>query len=202
MGCGGSKSRCFLRSPWESSNKMVERLIIAGAGGQGIMLLGKVFAEAAMEEGRQVTWMPAYGAEVRGGTAYCMVVVADTAIASPRIERADTLIVMNAPSWERFHRRLKPRGLGIFNSSLIEDPPTTSRVRSYPFTETALRLGNARVANMVALGVYIAARGTVGVSSVLAAIAAVAPADKRALVAINQRAVQEGMHMASRKGKR
>jgi 2-oxoglutarate ferredoxin oxidoreductase subunit gamma len=86
---------------------MVEKIIIAGAGGQGIMLMGRMLAEAAMREDKFVTWMPSYGAAVRGGTAYCMVTISDEEISSPYIEKADTLIVMNNPSLKKFRNRVK-----------------------------------------------------------------------------------------------
>jgi 2-oxoglutarate ferredoxin oxidoreductase subunit gamma len=98
---------------------MMEKIIIAGAGGQGIMLLGRVLAEAAMRENKYVTWLPSYGAEVRGGTAYCMVVISHKEIGSPYIEEADTLIIMNNPSLEKFKDRIKKQGLLILNSSLV-----------------------------------------------------------------------------------
>ena len=98
---------------------MTERIIIAGAGGQGIMLLGKILATSIMEENKFVTWLPSYGAEVRGGTAHCLVVVSDEEIGSPYIKEADALIVMNSPSLMKFKGRLKNKGLLIANSSLM-----------------------------------------------------------------------------------
>ncbi len=90
---------------------MLEKIIIAGAGGQGIMLLGKVLSEAAMRLDKYVTWLPSYGAEVRGGTAHCMVIVSDAEIGSPYVKEADTLIIMNAPSLKKFKNRIKNKGL-------------------------------------------------------------------------------------------
>ncbi|MDD4941640.1 MAG: 2-oxoacid:acceptor oxidoreductase family protein, partial [Candidatus Omnitrophica bacterium] len=89
---------------------MTHRIIIAGEGGQGIMLLGKVLAEAAMAEGKAVTYLPAYGSEVRGGTANCMLIVSDTEIGSPLVQEADSLIIMNEPSLVRFAGRLSKKG--------------------------------------------------------------------------------------------
>jgi 2-oxoglutarate ferredoxin oxidoreductase subunit gamma len=88
---------------------MINRIIFAGSGGQGIMLMGKLLAEAAMREGRQVTYLPAYGAEVRGGTANCMVIVSDAAIGSPFVEQADSLVIMNEPSLVRFSPYWRPK---------------------------------------------------------------------------------------------
>jgi len=175
---------------------MTERIIIAGSGGQGILLLGKVLAEAAMREGNFVTWMPSYGAEVRGGTAHCMVVISDDEIGSPYIETADTLIIMNAPSLARFKNRLKRKGLLLVNSSLA--PRTAGKNVSLvhqPFTDIALRLGNIRIANMVALGCFVGNRKIVTPKTVLQVISDIAPKNKKDLVAINQKALEEGVRL-------
>jgi 2-oxoglutarate ferredoxin oxidoreductase subunit gamma len=171
---------------------MIERIIIAGAGGQGVMLLGKVLAEAALREDKFVTWFPCYGAEVRGGTAYCMVVVSDREIASPYIEKADTLIIMNAPSWEKFKQRIKDKGLLIVNSSLVSQG---LRACSGPFTDIASCLGNIRVANMVALGYYLAKKKLLKIETALGVIEEIAPADKKDLIAINKKAIEEGVKL-------
>jgi 2-oxoglutarate ferredoxin oxidoreductase subunit gamma len=171
-----------------------ERIIIAGAGGQGIMLLGKVLAEAAMREAKFVTWLPAYGAEVRGGTAYCMVIISDTEISSPYITQADTLIIMNAPSLKRFKQRIKNRGLCFINSSLVsQDIDAKSHTLKYPFTDIAAKLGNIRVANMVALGCLVGHKDIVKPESILRVISEIAPPDKNNLIEINKKALQEGM---------
>jgi len=179
---------------------MIERVIIAGAGGQGIMVLGKVLAEAAMKEDRFVTWLPAYGAEVRGGTAYCMVIISDYEIGSPHIDKADTLIIMNQPSWGKFKHRLNRGGLLIFNTSLVRPGGTVkTNFLGQPFTDIATDLGNIKVANMVATGFYIASKKIILLSSVLRAISDIAPSDKRALIEINKQALQKGTSLA--KGK-
>jgi 2-oxoglutarate ferredoxin oxidoreductase subunit gamma len=175
---------------------MTEKIIIAGAGGQGIMLLGKVLAQGAMREDKHVTWIPAYGAEVRGGTAHCKVVVSDAEIGSPYFHKADTLIIMNKPSLEKFKNILKNKGLLLINSSLVSlSPKRNVHVLEYPFTDIAVKLGNIRVANMVALGCLIAHRNIVNAKSILRAIAEIAPQDKRQLIEINQKALQEGMKL-------
>ena len=102
---------------------MTEKIIIAGSGGQGVMLLGKILAETAMQENKFVTWLPAYGAEVRGGTSHCMVIISDKEIGSPYVDKADTLIIMNQPSLERFKERRAPQGLLLINSSLASGYP-------------------------------------------------------------------------------
>lgn len=177
---------------------MVEKIIIAGAGGQGIMLLGKVLAEAAMREDKYVTWLPSYGAEVRGGTAHCMVVISDAEIGSPYIDKADTLIIMNEPSLKKFKDRIKNKGLLIVNSSLagdVKDIDKRIHILKYPFTDLAVGLGNIKIANMIALGCFIGRKNIVDSKSVSGVIQAIAPEDKKNLIEINQKALLEGMRL-------
>ncbi len=176
---------------------MIERIIIAGAGGQGIMLLGKVLAGAAMRENKFVTWIPSYGAEVRGGTAYCMVIISDKEIGSPYIGQADTLVIMNEPSLEKFRYRLKNKGLLILNSSLAKSTADKNIVLlSCPFTDIAAGLGNIKIANMVALGSLVAKKKLVDIRSIFETINEIAPADKKGLIEINKKALEEGVRLA------
>lgn len=177
---------------------MTEKIIIAGAGGQGIMLLGKVLAEAAMLQSLQVTWLPSYGAEVRGGTAHCMVVISDAPISSPYIKQADSLIVMNEPSLRRFESRVKKNGLVIINSSLVGADSrinVAGQVLRQAFSEIATGLGNVKVANMVALGVFVAKRRIIKPESIFKAMRLLAPKGKDYLIEINERALNEGMRL-------
>jgi 2-oxoglutarate ferredoxin oxidoreductase subunit gamma len=179
---------------------MIEKIIIAGAGGQGIMLLGKVLAEAAMRENKHITWLPAYGAEVRGGTAYCMVIISDNQIGAPYIDRADTLIIMNEPSLHKFLPRMKKNGLLIVNSSLVQKVPKGSNIFAAAFTDTAVELGNLKVANMVALGFYINRKKILRSESLSRALKEIAPAEKKDLVGVNLRALSNGMEMSKNDG--
>lgn len=175
---------------------MTERIIIAGSGGQGVMLLGKILAEAAMREAKFVTWLPSYGAEVRGGTSHSTVVISDTQIGSPYVKRPDSLIIMNAPSLERFKNRLPHKGLLIINSSLVTRYTNKNvHVLQYPFTDIAIKLGNIRVANMVALGCFIAQKKVVGLKSIYRVISDIAPEEKKHLIEINKRALEEGANL-------
>ena len=173
---------------------MIERVIIAGAGGQGIMLLGRVLAEAVMRENKYVTWFPSYGAEVRGGTAYCMVVISEQEIGSPYIDRADSLIIMNEPALIKFENRIKNKGLLIINSSLAnKNINKNARILKYPFTDMAEKLGNLKVANIVALGCYLNNNKIINTNSVIQAIEEIAPEDKKDLISINKQALKEGL---------
>src|SRR3989338_259959 len=149
---------------------MREEIICSGFGGQGIMSMGKLLVEAALLENKQVAWMPSYGAEVRGGTAHSMSVISDEPIASPVILWPDTCFVMNNPSLIKFEGQVKVGGLLIVNSSLAKSEPSRLDVTilKFPFTDLASRLGNARVTNMLALGVYLAKKKTVLLESIVA----------------------------------
>lgn len=172
---------------------MTEHIIIAGAGGQGIMLLGKVLAIAAMRENKLVTWLPSYGAEVRGGAAYCMVIISDKEIGSPYTEQADTLIIMNQPSLDKFKDRLTHKGLLIVNSSLVKmDLSPNNYILKQPFTDIAIELGNIKVANMVALGFYVTKNKIIDIKTLLKVIEDLAPEDKKELIEINKQALLRG----------
>ncbi len=187
---------------------MTHRIILAGAGGQGIMILGKIMAEAAMREDRHITWMPSYGAEVRGGTAHCMVIISDQAIGSPIIGEADSLIVMNEPSLERFKARFNNKGLLLVNSSLVSknkgcvsQPAVSKKSNSglrclcFPFTDIAIGLGNIKVANVVALGSFVAYTHILKVETILRVIEDTATHDRKDLIAINKQALSRGMQL-------
>lgn len=175
---------------------MIERIIIAGSGGQGVMLLGKVLAQTAMLEGKQVTWFPAYGPEVRGGTSHCMVTISDQEIGSPYITKADTLVILNHPSLEKFKGKLKTGGLLILNSSLAKmDQDNKIMVLQFPFTDIAVKLGNIKVANMVALGCYAAANKIIQAKNILAVFKSMAPAGNLKILEVNQQALEEGQRL-------
>jgi 2-oxoglutarate ferredoxin oxidoreductase subunit gamma len=132
--------------------------ILAGFGGQGILLLGNLLSYAAMMEGKQVTYMPAYGVEMRGGTANCTVVISDDPIGSPIIGFPMSAVVMNRPSLARFGPKVADGGLLIINESLVdesvEDRPDLRQIR-IPANDIADKMGNDKMANMVIFGVFL-----------------------------------------------
>jgi 2-oxoglutarate ferredoxin oxidoreductase subunit gamma len=142
---------------------MQNDVICAGFGGQGVLLIGKMLAYAGMREGKEVSWMPSYGPEMRGGTANCTVVISDRPVGSPVIQSPAAVIAMNLPSLDKFEPNLRPGGLLLINSSLInrEAERTDLRVVKIPANDVANELGNPRGANMVALGAYVGATGAV-----------------------------------------
>ena len=175
---------------------MIERIIIAGSGGQGVMLLGKVLAQTAMFEGKQVTWFPAYGPEVRGGTSHCMVTISDQEIGSPYITEADTLVILNKPSLDKFKGMIRNKGLLILNSSLAKiSMDTKIKILQFPFTDIAIKLGNIKVANMVALGCFAAVNKIIKVKNILKVFESIAPAGNLKILEVNQQALEEGQRL-------
>jgi 2-oxoglutarate ferredoxin oxidoreductase subunit gamma len=175
--------------------KLGKKIIIGGFGGQGILFLGKILAYAGMLDGKEVTWFPSYGAEVRGGTANCTVIVSDELIGSPVVKSPDILIVMNEASLAKFLPRLKPEGLFLYDSSLIKDPNLRQDVENVgvPATEISSRVGDTKSANMVMLGACIARAGIVSESSALEALEHSVPSRKKNSLNINKEAIIEGM---------
>ncbi|MBI5554628.1 MAG: 2-oxoacid:acceptor oxidoreductase family protein [Elusimicrobia bacterium] len=173
---------------------MREELIIAGFGGQGIMFTGTLLSQAAMMEGKFVTYFPSYGAEVRGGTAHCSVTIADTSIGSPVITHPDSLLILNKPSLGRFGPRLKKGGLLVLNSTLIEDETSIGggQVVRLPATDIAEKIGQITVANIVALGKYLALRKIVSQESVGQALEVLLAKKKKELIEVNKKALLAG----------
>jgi 2-oxoglutarate ferredoxin oxidoreductase subunit gamma len=177
---------------------MLEEIIIAGFGGQGIMVMGRLLAHAAMIEGKHVSWIPSYGPEMRGGTANCSVVISSDPIGSPVVSEPDTVVAMNRPSLEKFVPAIKPSGLLIYNSSLVDIVPerrdiTVIAVRA---SDIAAELGNIRAANMVALGAYLRARGAISRETVVDSIRAVMPRLSQDLIDLNVKALDKGIAIA------
>jgi len=182
-------------------NGFYEEVIIAGFGGQGIMLAGRLLAQTAMKAGREVTYMPSYGAEVRGGTANCMVVLADEPIACPVVGRPDSLIAMNKASLTKFAPRLKRGGLLVMNSSLIDEVPQLDdsiEVVALPADELAVQLGTKRSANMVAMGAYLQTRGYLSPDAAAEALPEVLAERYHQTIPVNTEALHRGAEFATR----
>jgi len=169
-------------------------IIISGFGGQGVMSMGQLLSYAAMFEGREVTWLPSYGPEMRGGAANCTVVVSDRPVGSPIVSRPDACIVMNRPSLDRFEKTLKPGGALVVNTSMCDKAPERDdlEIVCLPATDLAAELGSARVANMVALGAFLAVRPVVKVESVVDALKKALPAHHQHLIPLNEKALAIG----------
>ncbi|KLU61389.1 NADH-dependent phenylglyoxylate dehydrogenase subunit gamma [Peptococcaceae bacterium CEB3] len=178
---------------------MLQEIILAGFGGQGVMSMGQLLAYAGMEENKQVSWIPSYGPEMRGGTANCSVTLSDTPVSSPLIDEPDTLFVLNRPSLEKFEGSVKPGGLLLLNSSLVKVEPqrTDLRVLKLPVDNLAQeKFGNSRVANMILVGAFVAVTGAVSLDSVVGALKKVLPEHRHKLIPLNRQALELGVELA------
>ncbi len=174
---------------------------MAGFGGQGIMLIGDILAYAAMMEGKRVTYMPTYGVEMRGGTANCTVMISDEEIGSPTTGRPYAAVVMNGPSLDKFQPRVRADGLLLVNTSLIDTEKVTRTdidVLLLPTNDVALELGNAKVANMIALGGYIERTRSVSLDSIKGALPKVIAERYHKTIPLNVKAIETGAEMARR----
>ena len=172
---------------------MHTEIILAGFGGQGVLLIGKLLAYAGMKAGREVTWMPAYGPEMRGGTCNCTVVLSDRPIGSPISKSPHALLALNLPSLDKFEEAVRPEGVIVVNTSLINRLPhrTDVTVVAVPANEVAIECGSPKAANMVALGAYLGASGVVELDQVKA-IVTESFAAKPKLVEVNHAALASG----------
>ncbi len=170
-------------------------VIIAGFGGQGVMLMGNLLAVSAMQSGLHVTYIPVYGPEMRGGTANCTVVISDQEVGSPIVKSPGTLIAMNRPSMEKFQPRVKQGGTVVFNASLVEPGLADSsrlHARGIKANDIANDLGNPRLANMVALGAYVEATQIISLQAVKDSLAQVIPERYHNLLPQNAQALEAG----------
>src|SRR6056297_1455539 len=172
--------------------------IVSGFGGQGVMLIGQILSYAAMVEGKNVTWLPSYGPEMRGGTANCMVVIDDEIVGSPIIDKPTEVIAMNIPSLIKFEDELEKDGVMILNSSVIDIEPerTDIKVVKIDANKIADEIGNLKVANMVLLGAYIEAAKIITLPAVQKALENKLTGKKAKLVQLNIEAVKRGMQVA------
>jgi 2-oxoglutarate ferredoxin oxidoreductase subunit gamma len=172
-------------------------VIMAGFGGQGLLMIGKLLAEACLSEGKEVTWLPSYGPEMRGGTANCTVVISERPIGSPIISTPRDAVVMNRPSLEKFAPMLRPGGVLIINSSLIAIEPGRDDLEVFklPANDLATAEGTARAANMAVLGAYVGRTKLARPESVVEAIRH-AFASKPRFIDINCRTFLRGYELA------
>lgn len=173
---------------------METSIVIAGFGGQGALFAGQLLAYAAMQQDKEVTWLPSYGPEMRGGTAHCTVVIGDQPIASPLVRQPDCVVALNLPSADKYEPLVKAGGLFVVNSSLVTRPLTRQDVTNIliPANALAEKAGDLRVANLVMLGALIARSGVLPLGAVDAALESWLPERHRALLAANRRALHEG----------
>ena len=172
-------------------------LIISGFGGQGVLSMGKILAYAGLMEGKEVTWMPAYGPEQRGGTANVTVIVSDQPISSPILSSYDTAILLNQPSLDKFQPKIKAGGSLIYDSYGILDKPTREDISSYsiPAMETAAQMKMMKCFNMFVLGGLLKVHPIVSLDSVMKALKKTLPERHHDLLPMNEQAIVKGMEI-------
>jgi 2-oxoglutarate ferredoxin oxidoreductase subunit gamma len=177
---------------------MKHELLAAGFGGQGVLSMGMTLAYAGMLEGKEISWMPSYGPEMRGGTANCITIVSDTQISSPIITTFDTVVALNQPSIDKFEHAVKPGGLLVYDSTSILTPPTRTdiQVLALPASDEAIALKNTKIMNMVVLGAFIGRTRVLQIESIMAALRKVLPERYHHLLPVNEQALKRGMELA------
>ena len=175
---------------------MTTNILLAGFGGQGILFAGKLLASTGMYNGRQVTWLPSYGPEMRGGTANCSVVIADDSIGSPLVPNPDILIALNLPSYQKFHNSIVSGGMLISDSSLIAEKSGRDDITAHyiPATQMAKDSDMNGLANVIMLGKLIAASGIFTMDQLVAAMTKSIPASKAKLLELNKQALDMGFN--------
>lgn len=178
--------------------RQLEELIVAGFGGQGVLSLGMTLAYAGMVENKEISWMPSYGPEMRGGTANCIVILSENKISSPILSQFDSAIVLNQPSMDKFAPRIKSGGLLLYESGNIFKPSTRTDIDiiGVPATTEALKMKNAKTMNMIMLGAYLQLKPVVKNDSILEALAKVLPEKYHHLLPINRQALELGEALA------
>lgn len=173
---------------------MMNQIILAGFGGQGILSMGHFIAHAGLLDGKNVSWLPSYGPEKRGGTANCHVIVGDEEVGSPIISSASVLIAMNGPSLEKFESLVEPGGIIITDKSLVPVKPTRSDVKLYeiPATEMAYELGNATFAGVIILGKLIALTDVVTTQNFEVALRSILKPSKHFMIPDEMKALKQG----------
>jgi 2-oxoglutarate ferredoxin oxidoreductase subunit gamma len=173
---------------------MQEEIIVSGFGGQGALFAGQLLAYAGMEEGKQVTWIPSYGPEMRGGTAHCTVIISDEEIGSPLVRNPSAAIVLNNPSMDKYQLLVKKGGVLVVNRSLVSLPASRNDIRIVDImaNDIALGLGDARMANVVCLGALVEATGVLPLAAIDRALQGHLAERHRRLLDANRQALQRG----------
>lgn len=174
---------------------MTQEIIIAGFGGQGVLSMGKILAYSGMMQGQEVSWMPSYGPEMRGGTANVTVILSDDRISSPYLKMFDTAIVLNQPSMDKFEEAIKPGGVLLYDPNGITDHPTRTDISIYqvPGAKLAADLGNKRVFNMIVLGAFLKINPIVKMENVKKGLEKSLPKRYHHLLPQNEKAILVGM---------
>ncbi len=174
---------------------MKEEIIIAGFGGQGVLSMGKILAYSAIMQDMEVTWMPSYGPEMRGGTANVCVIISDRKIGSPILTKYDTAIILNQQSMDKFENSVKPGGLLLYDPSGITRHPSRTDITicRIDAIDVAAKVGNSKVYNMAVMGAYLKMKPVVNMENVWKGLAKCIPARYSDLISLNKTAIEEGM---------
>ena len=178
---------------------MTEEIIIAGFGGQGVLSMGQVLCYSGVMENKEVSWMPSYGPEMRGGTANCIAIISDSPISSPILTKFDTVIALNQPSLDKFESAVKPGGLLIYEASTILNPPTRKDIKVVPIeaTKEAANLNNTKIMNMIVLGAFLKKKPIIAMDNILLGLKKVLPDRYHHLIPLNETAIKKGMELAA-----
>jgi 2-oxoglutarate ferredoxin oxidoreductase subunit gamma len=177
---------------------MNEEIVIAGFGGQGVLSMGQVLCYAGVMENKEVSWMPSYGPEMRGGTANCIVIISDKTISSPILTKFDTVIALNQPSIDKFEKAVKPGGLMLFDTSTTLYPPkrTDIDILGIDAANEAARMKNTKILNMIMLGAYLKKKPIIKFENILEGLKKVLPERYHHLLPLNEDALKSGMELA------
>ncbi|MBX3066366.1 MAG: 2-oxoacid:acceptor oxidoreductase family protein [Anaerolineae bacterium] len=183
---------------------MQHEFVFAGFGGQGVMFAGQLLTYAAMDQGFQVTWIPSYGPEMRGGTANCFVIISDAPIGSPVVRQPKIGVVFNSPSFAKFASTIHSSGLLVYNESLVGHPDGRHDLRLLPVpaTELATQLGDLQLTNMILLGATLTAQPILSIEAVKQALDAHLPSHRRSKLAANYEALNIGVQAVSRQAEK
>jgi 2-oxoglutarate ferredoxin oxidoreductase subunit gamma len=181
-----------------SEASMQKEIIISGFGGQGVLFAGQVIAYAAMDSGKEVTWIPSYGPEMRGGTANCTVVIGDQEIGSPLVKHPPLVIALNLPSFDKYEPMVQEGGTLVVNQSMVDRGAKRDDIHTIlvPCNEIAEQIGDKKLTNMVAVGALLAALPEVSLETIEAALKAHLPARHQHLLPKNYEALQKGFDFA------
>jgi len=174
---------------------MTEEIIIAGFGGQGVLSMGKILAYSGVMQNQEVSWMPSYGPEMRGGTANVTVIISDERIDSPVIHEYDTAIILNQQSLDKFEESVKPGGLLLFDPNGIVHPPKRKDIKIYTIegAEEAARMGNPKTFNMIVLGAFLKLKPIIELANVEKGLQKSLPERHHRTIPLNLQAIQLGM---------
>jgi 2-oxoglutarate ferredoxin oxidoreductase subunit gamma len=178
---------------------MNEEIVIAGFGGQGVLSMGMILCYAGIMENKEVSWMPSYGPEMRGGTANCITIISDSKISSPIISKFDTVIALNQPSVDKFESAVKPGGLLIYDSTNVLKKPTRTDISIYALdaSNEAAKMNNTKVLNMIMLGAFLKKKPIIAIENIIEGLRKVLPERYHNLLPANEAALKKGMELVN-----